>query len=182
MTSLILYACPVGPLAAQIEDYLNKSQQACGPNAAHAYMPHCTLTGFFKDEASAVPYYAQAIETALHHHRSQRANLDINLPITVTDMVFRDGWHGLALRAEALKHIVTTVAAQSSSPTRQENLRLKDWLHLSLAYGFNPSDQRNLQQLASQLIDIAAPVMWELRLYERDTAGQWTCHRRWALQ
>ncbi|MGC1309940.1 MAG: hypothetical protein WA885_22160 [Phormidesmis sp.] len=51
---LILYVCPTGPMARQIETYFEQSQQRYGPNAAHAYMPHCTLTGFFEDEEGAV--------------------------------------------------------------------------------------------------------------------------------
>ena len=47
MPKLIVYACPVGELAEQLETYFSKSRLACGPNQAHQYMPHCTLTGFF---------------------------------------------------------------------------------------------------------------------------------------
>ncbi|CAN5634059.1 hypothetical protein BH23CYA1_BH23CYA1_13090 [soil metagenome] len=48
MPQFIFYACPTGPLAQQLATSFERTQRICGPNTAHAYMPHCTLTGFFK--------------------------------------------------------------------------------------------------------------------------------------
>jgi hypothetical protein len=58
---------------------------------------------------------------------------------------------------------------------------VKGWLHLSLAYGFTPGDASALADMAASLVDIAAPVAWELRLYERLADGGWACHAGWEL-
>ena len=47
----IVYACPVGTLAGQLDLFFARSRAECGENAAHAYPPHCTLTGFFHSQA-----------------------------------------------------------------------------------------------------------------------------------
>ena len=176
-TSLIVYACPVGPLATQIEAYLQQSQQNYGPNSAHAYMPHCTLTGFFCDKESAIPHYIHVLNHILSNDLS-----DIPSPsITIQQMAFQPNWHGLILGAEWLKQLIVSFAQQADSATCTEPLRLKDWLHLSLAYDFSPADAPALQQMATELIDITAPVSWELRFYQRANNCEWTCHKSWPL-
>ncbi|MEL6553202.1 MAG: hypothetical protein AAFQ63_07060 [Cyanobacteria bacterium J06621_11] len=176
-TSFIVYACPVGPLATQIETYLQQSQQRYGKNSAHAYMPHCTLTGFFRDEVSAVDIYTAALEASLNDYSKHISQP----PITIEQVTFNPNWHGLVLNATWLKQLIVSFAKRADSPTRTDALRLKDWLHLSLAYDFKPNQGRHLQQLATQLIDITAPVAWELRVYERREGNQWTCHQQWPL-
>ncbi|MEM8809425.1 MAG: hypothetical protein AAGF01_25670, partial [Cyanobacteria bacterium P01_G01_bin.38] len=133
MAQFILYACPIGPLAEQLETYFEKSQQLCGPNAAHAYMPHCTLTGFFNDDECAIAPYIRTLENVLAANRA----LIPKPPILIKQLTFRSDWHGLELSADGLKQLVAIFADQAASPTRLEPLRLKDWLHLSLAYEFN---------------------------------------------
>ncbi len=44
LSQFIVYACPQGELAEQIQDFYQESLDLCGFNAAHNYMPHCTLT------------------------------------------------------------------------------------------------------------------------------------------
>lgn len=176
MPQFIVYACPVGLLAQQIESYFEVSKQRCGLNAAHAYMPHCTLTGFFVDEVGAVAQYTRTLETSLAQSQP------IPIPaITVEKLAFNPDWHGLVLQADWLKRLVKTFAAQANSPTRKEALRLKDWLHLSLAYEFDPTQAPVLQALANELIDLSAPVSWQLRFYQRSAENNWTCHRLWVL-
>lgn len=177
-TSFIVYACPVGVLAEQIESYFRESQRRCEPNAAHAYMPHCTLTGFFQDEKRALPGYVYALESALNRHRNQKADTSV----VVVDMVFQKGWHGLTLEAEGLKQLIKTFASLAKSSTRSEDLRLKDWLHVSLAYDFLPQHSDLLKQLAIDRVDVTVPVAWDLRLYERSAEQQWTCHGCWPLK
>lgn len=163
MPQLILYACPVGPLAAQIKTYFEVSQRLCGPNAAHAYMPHCTLTGFFEDEERAIALYTTALDSLLLQYQKHIPKP----PIAITQLTFRADWHGLELEAVWLKQLVADFAEQATSPTRRSPLRLKNWLHLSLAYEFNPTCESALIQSARDLIDLSTPVFWEIRLYER---------------
>lgn len=175
MPQFIFYACPVGPLAEQLAAYFERSQQACGPNAAHAYMPHCTLTGFFEDEESAIAHYIHTLEGTLLEYRR---NIPTP-PILIKQLILRPRWHGLALEAPWLKQLIAIVATRVS-PTQREPLRLKDWLHLSLAYKIDPACEPTLRQTASDLIDLSTPVAWELRFYQR-SGHQWHCHHRWSL-
>ncbi|MEL6262238.1 MAG: hypothetical protein AAFR12_14350 [Cyanobacteria bacterium J06626_6] len=177
MAKFILYTCPVGPLAAQIDAYFERAQQQCGPNAAHAYMPHCTITGFFEDEAGATSIYLEAIAKSLNDFRDRTPHI----PIDIKQLSFQEDWHGLVLKAEKLKEWVSCFAAIARSPTRLESLRLKDWLHLSLAYGFLPGQAAELQKIAEELVDPAATARWELRFYQRADGNHWIEHGSWQL-
>jgi hypothetical protein len=35
--------------------------------------------------------------------------------------------------------------------------------------------------MAASMVDIASPVAWELRLYERLPDGGWVCHAGWGI-
>ena len=76
---------------------------------------------------------------------------------------------------------VRDFARSVHSPTRRDTLRLKDWLHLSLAYAFPPEQHESLAKLARELVDMRAPVAWELSFYERDLEGAWIAHADWPL-
>lgn len=173
----IIYACPVGELADQLDRYFAASLNTCGRNAAHNYMPHCSLTGFFWDELEAVELYREAIAKAL----TTQFTVAPNPQITISDMTFRPDWHGLELQSDWLPPLMAQVARFASSPTRTEPLRLKNWLHLSLAYEFLQEHAQTLTQLAREQINPQAAVDWELRLYQRHLDHQWTCHQAWPL-
>ena len=201
ITQFIVYACPIGALAEQIDRFFEKSLVLCGANAAHRYMPHCTLTGFFHDIESSVPRYVEALDNALAYAQANYPEQ----PIQIKTLSFRDDWHGLELEADWLKALVADFARHADSPTRPDPLRLKSWLHLSLAYEFEPSQTVQLTHLAQTHIDIAADVGWELRYYQRikvkdlqnspnvevtetrTTNGmtygsdRWICHRVWRI-
>ncbi|MEL6354580.1 MAG: hypothetical protein AAFR58_22940 [Cyanobacteria bacterium J06627_28] len=169
MSQLILYACPVGELATQIEQYFQESLKRYGKNSAHAYMPHCTLTGFFDKgkDRNIVEHYTQLLLQVFTEHR---ALLPAN-SITVEPLAFHEAWHGLPLQANALKQLIAIFAEQAKASKYPVALRLKDWLHLSLAYDFDPGQAKGLQALAAEMIDVAASVDWEIRFYEREKTG-----------
>ncbi|MBD3884636.1 hypothetical protein IFO70_23125 [Phormidium tenue FACHB-886] len=174
--SFIVYACPTGELAEQLDRYFQQSLTVCGANAAHRYMPHCTLTGFFQDEAVAVPLYVQALNRAL-----SQAQPCLNPVITIQQLTFRSDWHGLELQSDWLKTMIVNFATLAASPTRRNALRRKDWLHLSLAYEFQREQSESLIQLAQEYISLQASVQWELRFYQRHSDQRWTCHQFWQL-
>ncbi len=175
---LIVYACPTGPLAQQLSTYQIRSKQEIGPNPAHRYMPHCTLTGFFHDQTHSIPLYAAALENSYQYFRSTQPQPVFQIP----QILFRPDFHGLILESDWIKQLIQNFAHQVDSPTRSDQLRLKDWLHLSLAYEF-PADQHgSLVRLTKEIIDIHASVGWDLCLYERHQDGTWTCHRSWTLE
>lgn len=170
----IIYACPVGELNTQVETYFVKSRQLCGANSAHKYMPHCTLTGFFSEDFDAIPSYLQALDTAYTSAKDKYP-----LDVAIAKLHFAKDWHGLELQAEGLKQLISNFAHSNS--TRQEKLRLKDWLHLSLAYGFNPEHGEQLQNLAREIISLQAQVGWELRFYQKNPDWTWQCLKSWEL-
>ena len=173
----IIYACPVGELNRLLETYLAKSHQLCGENTAHKYIPHCTLTGFFNADFKSVPLYIEALNqayTEAKHH-------NLLLGIEIIKLTFSEEWHGLELQANGLKQLIRNFALLENSSTRPEKLRLKDWLHLSLAYDFNPEDSNKLKDLATEIIDLKADVSWELRFYQKNFDWSWNCLKSWVL-
>lgn len=177
MPNFIIYACPVGELADQLAAYFEKSRHACGPNTAHEYMPHCTLTGFFEDVTSAAPKYTQALERSLKRFRRSQPTP----PLQIDGLKFRADWHGLELSSEWLRKLILDFVCTATSPTRKSPLRPKEWLHLSLAYGFLPDQADTLKALAEDLVDPASAVNWELRFYQRQPDQSWICHQRLKL-
>ncbi|MBD2464147.1 hypothetical protein H6G89_24400 [Oscillatoria sp. FACHB-1407] len=184
-SQFIIYACPIGELAHQLEQYFDHSLRLCGRNTAHNYMPHCTLTGFFRDDETAIPVYLEAIAQSL-----RQASPPPDPVITITGMTFHPNWHGLELQSDWVKQLIQQVAQRVVSPTRAEPLRLKDWLHLSLAYEFAPEHAEKLTHLAQSYVDVrlpqrgncfAPPVNWELRFYQRHFDQTWICHRAWSM-
>lgn len=174
---LIVYACPVGELADQLERYYEKSQHLHGPNSAHYYPPHCSLTGFFDEQTTAVARYTQSLDRAYRKALRNRTATAIE----IVKMEFRPEWHGLILDSSWLQAIIIDFACKTPSPTRRDAIRPKTDLHLSFAYNFQQGQSDNLRQLAEKMIDPTADCHWELRFYRRDTAQHWTCHRHWSL-
>ncbi|PSN20649.1 hypothetical protein C7271_01085 [filamentous cyanobacterium CCP5] len=178
MATYIVYACPVGELADQIQHFFDQSRERFGANAAHQYMPHCTLTGFFEDRPEAMPIYSQAIDQAY-----RRALAAQSSPvITVKGLSFQPEWYGLEIESSWLKRLMVNFARTTPSPTRKAALRLKTWLHLSLAYDFAPQHSQSLGALAKELVDPTTEVQWQLRFYQREPSGKWICHYSWPLE
>lgn len=174
---LIVYACPTGELAAQVERFYGASRERFGANSAHAYPPHITLTGFFHDEAAALPTYVAALAAA----RAAALPTRPLPPLQITELATTGEFHGLLISSPWLEALAADFAARAASPTRRDELRLKRWLHLSLAYGFRAEDGQALGALARATVDPAAPAGWDLRLYERLPGGAWQLHAGWPL-
>src|SRR5262249_9814837 len=131
----------------------------------------------FHDAAAAIPTYVTALETAL-----QRARATQPMPmVRISSMEFHPDWHGLVLESNWLQTLTADFVTLAQSPTRTDALRVKDWLHLSLAYEFPSASAAPLERLARELVDIHAPVGWALHLYERFPADVWAQHVRWPL-
>ncbi|MEO1132132.1 MAG: hypothetical protein AAFX40_05425 [Cyanobacteria bacterium J06639_1] len=173
----IVYACPTGAIAAQLATYFQRSLTECGSNAAHGYMPHCTLTGFFHDELEAAPIYLKALDDALNQARSPQPNP----AIAITALTFQPAFHFLKLESDWVLRLMEDFRDRARSDTRVDALRLKDWLHLSLAYEFPAEQYVQLQRLAAEVVDPRSPAGWELRFYERHGDRSWTCYKTWAL-
>ncbi len=177
LCELIIYACPTGPLAEQLEYFFHRSRSELGPNTAHRYMPHCSLTGFFHDVAGAIPFYVDELEKTLTNARASQPNTVLQ----VSAMVLSDMFKYLKLESEWLLLLMRDFAAHSTSVTRTDELRLKGWLHLSLAYDHPPEQEMTLSLLAKNSIDPTSPVGWNLCLYERRPGDNWILHAQWRL-
>jgi ubiquitin-associated SH3 domain-containing protein len=176
-SELIVYACPTGPLAEQIDSFFARSLQQFGPNTAHRYMPHCTLTGFFHDRPASIPVYVDALDAALNATRSSMPQP----PLQITAMVLSDMFKYLKVESDWMIDTIRDFAGRVHSPTRSDDLRLKSWLHLSLAYDHAPEHEMLLNDLARRCIDPAAQADWDLRFYERFPTDQWTLHASWKI-
>ena len=179
LRDFIVYVCPMGKLAQQLRAYFDAARAACGLNTAHHYMPHIPLTGFFYDQASAVPLYVSVMDgivTALLPERPQAEPA-----IHMVGMRFQDDFHYLLVESHWLARLAAEFAAKADAPSRSNAILVKDFLHLSLAYGFQPHHGPRLAQLARELITCHSPAGWELRLYERDKSERWTQHAAWPI-
>ena len=173
---LIVYACPLGELGDRLERYFHRVRQRCGPNTAHQYMPHCTLTGFFHDRGRSIPLYIDALDRAV------QATSKMGSPdIAVTGITFKPDFHYLTVESNWLQQLMVEFANRANSATRLDALRLKDGLHVSLAYGFAPNQHRSLQAIAAETVNWQAQTEWQLRLYERQEDNGWLCYRCWNL-
>jgi ubiquitin-associated SH3 domain-containing protein len=177
LRELILYACPQGELTMQLQAYYEQARAECGPNSAHRYPPHVTLTGFFHDTSASVSSYALALRQALSMAQ-KKARCDVR----IARMMFEPNFHGLVIESAWLKHMTATFASLAKSTTRADVLRLKDWLHLSLAYDFDAGQATHLKHLAIELVDVSAQVDWEVRLYERHGDNQWRVLAGWPVR
>lgn len=171
-TELIVYACPRGELAAQVERFYAASRERFGPNSAHAYPPHITLTGFFHDDDAAVPLYSAALAAALAEALARRPEGAVLVAALATEELF----HGLLIDSPWLEALAVGFHARAASPTLRDGVRPKTNLHLSLAYGFSPGQGPALGALARAMVDPAAPTSWVIRLYERTPDGGWVAH------
>ncbi|MDY7105741.1 MAG: hypothetical protein S0880_31540 [Actinomycetota bacterium] len=176
-TELIVYACPNGPLADALTDFFAATRRAPGPNRAHAYPPHVTLTGFFRDHPSSVGVYVRALDAARDAWWSSRPQP----VVAVTELAVHDHWIGLVVRSPWLERLIADFADHAVSATRAEAIRVKGGLHLSMAYEHAPAERDALATAAAR-VDPAAAAGWDLRLYERTGEGGWRMHATWPLE
>jgi hypothetical protein len=172
LCELILYACPTSEMAEQLDRYFAASLDACGANAAHRYMPHITLTGFFHDEADAIPFYVAQVEAAVRETLAAAPTPEIRL----TRMALDDDFHRIEVESPWLRRLTLDFKERAHRESRCEAIRDKDWLHLSLAYQFPPEQGPALRALAEQGVSIEAEAGWEIRFYQRHPDNRWTCY------
>ena len=131
---IIIYACPTGELSEQLDRFYDRSRAEIGENAAHAYMPHSTLTGFFHDQKATIPFYGDLLDRLI----AEALPSLIQPVIEIRGVRYTPEFHGLELESLWLKRLIREFQKRADSPTRADAIRPKDWLHLSLAYQFPP--------------------------------------------
>ena len=174
LAELIVYACPHGPLAASIDRYLEAVRHECGPNDAHRFPPHVTLTGFFHDDIWAVRDQVAALGEAV-----EAAGPSPAPPARVEGLRCEPGFHFLAVRSPWFESVAAAFRDRSPAATRVDAVRPKHDLHLSLAYGFDPATQEVLSALARRHVDPDGACEWTVRLYERMAPDRWVPHGAW---
>ncbi|MBX3086809.1 MAG: hypothetical protein KF716_34570 [Anaerolineae bacterium] len=172
---LIVYACPTGDLAAQLDAYFAQTRARLGENTAHQYPPHISLTGFFHDQPAAIPDYIPALDHALAAVRQ----LQPSAVITMARLNLSDEFHGIEIESAWLKQVIDAFITFAPSATRRDAIRKKDWLHLSLAYQFPTAQAQALRTFAQSYVRLDTAVAWQLRFYEQHPDKLWTCHRTW---
>ncbi len=177
MAKFIVYACPQGPLAEQLQAYLDHSRERIGRNAAHAYRPHCTLTAFFEDDPRVIPGDLALLDQLVQH----------GLPscpqpaIRVMGMGLQPGWIGLELDSPWARQLAGDFAFAANRSQRNTLVRPKNRLHLSLAYEYPRQQQAALAALARQQVEPESAVSWQIRYYQREAGASWRCHQAWQL-
>ncbi len=166
---LILYACPTGPLADDLEAFFAEATSRLGPTTAQTYPVHCTLTGFFRRRGERADAALRRLGEVID---------EVGPPpegsVTVDRLGVHDGWVGLELSSPWLLDLIDVVVAADDVIGDEDALRPKDWLHVSLAYGVG--DVAPYAELAREAVDPARPAAWNVNLWERNMNGSWTAH------
>ncbi len=168
LRELILYACPGGALAEALDGFFDESATRFGANAAHRYMPHISLTGFFRDVSESIPSYVSAMEKALLDHPHGT--------VEIGPLISREDFVGLPITSTWLRDVTLAFAQHAVSGTRIDGIRRKEWLHLSLAYEHNPVDTAALSVLAQHRLGHAQEAQWDICFYERLPGNHWQRH------
>ncbi len=184
---LILYATPTGRFADQCAHFFRQAHDL-GPTEAQTYPPHCSLTGFFwrcpQDIDAATE---QLVAVLAGHHIGPDGRVEAD-EVAIGDVLTQGDWVGVALQSGRLEHIAADFAAahRHDPATGDDPIRLKSWLHLSLAYGevlpagpasppaVEPLPSREpYLQLATTLINPTLRTGWEVALWQRHAHGAW---------
>lgn len=181
-----MYITPSGPLGRACERYWSALNEASGesglqPTAAQAYPPHCTLTGFFERSPDRLPELIADIETAI-----DGASPRSRQPVAVMGVVDHDRWVGLQLESPWLDRFITVLCLVHETAAGEDELRPKDWLHLSLAYGLDTIEEDVTPidpyvDLAHEVVDPALDVEWFLGLWERAADRSWRRLAEWPI-
>lgn len=163
---LILYATPSGPLADQCHRYF-RAVEDCGSTTAQLYPPHCTLTGFFRRPAERRREIIAEVDTVL----DEVGPVPVG-EVEVSELRTEDDWVGLVLRSPWLEATTAEFKARHRLRDGDDPLRLKSWLHLSLAYG--ATNLAPHRRLANDMIDPAAEAVWSIALWQRHPGGAWS--------
>lgn len=164
LAELILYATPRGPLADALTA-LNEEISLTRATTAQSYPPHCTLTGFFHRRESEIERINDELRQALDDLGAMPPNA-----VEVAALHRRDDWVGLEIRSPWLTRLTERFVLLHSLAAGDDPLRLKDWLHLSIAYG---SDDHQHAVAATRDFDEQQSVEWEVALWRRSADGRW---------
>ena len=165
---LILYATPSGPLGDQCNAYFAEAKRL-GGTTAQTYPPHCTLTGFFRRTSTR----AEGVITEMTELLT-KAGSPPAAEVEVVGLRTTGDWVGIELRSLWLRRLTTRLIAAHRVGSGDDELRAKDWLHLSLAYGVE--DLEPYAVAARRLMDPPTSAEWQLAIWERRADRSWVRH------
>ncbi|XP_022253956.1 protein UBASH3A homolog [Limulus polyphemus] len=160
----ILYLCPTGDLLDHLRQFFAKSKAQCGRNGAHNYIPHITLCSFFQAPDDSVPHLVHALKHVIQKLQSElpeQIRLEHYTSTTFLGLFVSEEHNDI------LKRLAVHFMREVSEYSIQVEPYLKA-LHITLAYQFQQDHYKELEEL-TRTIDTSASVVWELRLYSRDT-------------
>ncbi|KAL7752774.1 ribosylnicotinamide kinase [Sorochytrium milnesiophthora] len=156
-------------LAQAIARFMNETRARFGPNEAHMYVPHISMTGFFDLPPSVAE---KEVEQFLS------ARLDAASSVTATHIYRPPGSNVLLLACRASSELHDLVGSLRDHFSGRFQVRAKRIDHLSLAYGGkfvdhapSPTEVEVMEQLARQLIDGISAAEWDIVLCAPDRSS-----------
>ena len=167
---LILYATPGGEFGEACDRFFAEVAASGRSTTAQSYPPHVSLTGFFRRPPVAVERLTLEVQAAIA--AAPRG------PVAVDPIARREGWLGVEIKSDWLLELASLFAARHRLEHGDDPIRLKDWLHMSLAYGEFPvgTGAQDYLDQAQATIAVNAPARWSVGLWERRDSD-WIRHR-----
>ncbi|XP_063991645.1 ecdysteroid-phosphate phosphatase [Diachasmimorpha longicaudata] len=157
----ILYLCPTGLLAEKLAKFWVESRDLEW-NKAHNYLPHITLTRYFKVPDESAEQVSHVLDTLLDQSECPEC-LDFDTYISPNFMgLFVEDKQAKWLESIAVRFVHKLSALGISAEAHTNSL------HISLAYQFSSSLFQPLRSMVERLGTITTSN-WELRLYSRDS-------------
>jgi hypothetical protein len=171
---LILYAEPGGELGARCAEFWAAMSAADAATDAQTYPPHVTLTGcFHRDPSRVMPIldaYSRAVDAA-----APRGLDGVRwMAPAALELQVDDAWAGFHVAAPWMDAVVAAFTAPDSAAhpatSGDDELRLRSWLHLSLAYGDGYDDCARTAAAAhaAGLQGLTSEGEWTVSLWRRD--------------
>ncbi|XP_011161275.1 protein UBASH3A homolog [Solenopsis invicta] len=160
----VLYACPSGSLAEQLELFWSESKEL-GWNGAHNFIPHITLVSFFTAPDEFTKELANILENVVHQDGlHEHIELETYVSPNFMGLFVKD------VNAELLKNIALCYVNKIAALGITAEPQIKS-LHLTLAYQFPGNLFQSFRSMVEKL-GPNTPTNWELRLYSRDSRLQ----------
>jgi hypothetical protein len=167
LTRLIVYATPTQAFADACRVF-DDAARAIAPTAAQRYPAHCSLTGFFRRDGGDIPRIVDEVADAFPGGTVDPTSVGVAGPVR------HDSWLGFELTSPSLITSTERFARRHVVGNGDDAIRVKSWLHLSLAYDVGDLGP---YLAAAETIDwTVAPSAWSIGLWEWDDGGEWTRH------
>jgi protein-tyrosine phosphatase len=175
---LIIYACPVGVLENELNQFFASSEAKFGLNKAHDYMPHVSLTSFFDLRSRRdIPILIEAL-----HSIFSQSNAPFELMNNIRLKSSLGNTIKIVMNCDYLEACLTKFKKKVKDIV-SVNVKPSNSYHLSLAYGYKNHDFEELMNLVyenlssfqnSNLTSQDSQKQWqvsgwEIRLYEPPT-------------